>query len=67
MPMAVPTPYGRVRNSGFRWPIGQKDPGQGQNYAEWNCLAQRSPVLTLKTLFSARVGEQRLSPSPMFL
>ena len=67
MLMGVHTPHTRVRISGFGWPIGQNNPGHGQNYFSLNVLAQKCPLLTLKTLFSACVRERRLSPPPVFL
>ena len=43
MRMGVPPPHARVTYSGFRWPIGQNNPAQGQNYFPLNFLAQKCP------------------------
>ena len=67
MCMGGPAPHTRVSISGFEWPIGQNKPEQGQNYFALIFLAQKCPFLTLKTLFSVRVHERQLSPSPVFL
>ena len=67
MRMGVHTPHTRVRISGFGWPIGQNNLGDGQNSFPLNVLAQKCLFLTLKTMFSACVRERRLSLSPVFL